>query len=176
MDTVRDFYSGKTAMLITYTEYASKIMDAINRNIFGKLDFTFIPGRAPVSAGWNPGINIFSKKTEIAYQFFKWLYRKDVNYYLTVLDVQSTSIYPFQNNELLKLYPWMQITLDNLKYARKRNPRTKNSIVIPWNKIEDIVYLNTGRMFEGKPAADCLRAIDEAITSLMDVYGHFYRE
>ncbi|MDR2608876.1 MAG: extracellular solute-binding protein [Treponema sp.] len=176
MDTVRDFYSGKTAMLITYTEYASKIMDAINRNIFGKLDFTFIPGMAPISVGWNLGINIFSKKTEIAYQFFKWLYRKDVNYYLTILDGQSTSIYPFQNNELLKLYPWMQITLDNLKYARKRNPYTKNSIVIPWNKIEDIVYLNTGLMFEGKPVADCLKAIDEAITGLMDVYGHFYRD
>jgi multiple sugar transport system substrate-binding protein len=175
IDTVRDFYSGKTAMLITYTEYASIIMDAINRNIFGKLDFTFIPGRAPVSVGWNLGINIFSKKTEIAYQFFKWLYRKDVNYYLTILDGQSTSIYPFQNNELLKLYPWMQITIDNLKYARKRNPHTKNSIVIPWNKIEDIVYLNTRRMFEGQPAGACLKAMDEAITGLMDVYGHFYR-
>ncbi|MDR2784591.1 MAG: extracellular solute-binding protein, partial [Treponema sp.] len=66
IDTVRDFYSGKTAMLITYTEYASKIMDAINRNIFGKMDFTFIPGRTPLSVGWNLGISIFSKKTEIA--------------------------------------------------------------------------------------------------------------
>jgi multiple sugar transport system substrate-binding protein len=175
IDTVRDFYTGKTAMLITYTEYVSKIMDAINRNILGKLDFTFIPGRAPVSIGWNLGINIFSKKTEIAYQFFKWLYRKDVSYYLTILDGQSTSIYPLQNNELLKLYPWMQITIDNLKYARKRNPHTKNSIVIPWNKIEDIVYLNTRRMFEGQPAGACLKAMDEAITGLMDVYGHFYR-
>jgi hypothetical protein len=67
----------------------------------------------------------------------------------------------------------MQITLDNLKYARKRNPQTKNSIVIPWNKIEDIVYLNTRRMFEGETVATCLKAIDEAITGLMDVYGHF---
>jgi multiple sugar transport system substrate-binding protein len=176
IDTVRDFYSGKTAMLITYTEYASKIMDAINRNIFGKMDFTFIPGRTPLSIGWNLGISIFSKKTEIALRFFKWLYRKDVSYYLTILDGQSTSIYPFQNNELLKLYPWMPITIENLKYTQSRNLKTKNSIVIPWNKIEGIIYGNIRRMFEGEGAASCLKNIDREITGLMDVYGHFYRE
>ncbi|MDR2630963.1 MAG: extracellular solute-binding protein [Spirochaetaceae bacterium] len=175
IDTVRDFYTGKTAMLITYTEYASKIMDAINKNIFGKMDFTFIPCRTPISVGWNLGINIFSKKTETAYRFFKWLYQKDVSYYLTILDGQSTSIYPFQNNELLKLYPWMPITMENLPYGRKRNPHTKNSIVIPWNKIEDIVYANIRRMFEGEAAASCLKTIDAGITGLMTVYGHFYR-
>jgi multiple sugar transport system substrate-binding protein len=173
IDTVRDFYSGKTATLITYTMYASKIMDAINRDIFGKVGFTFIPGRAPILEGWNLGISIFSKKTEIAYRFFRWLYRKDVSYYLTILDGQSTSVYPFQNNELLKLYPWMPITLENLEYSRKRNPHLKNSIVIPWNKIEGIIYRNVRRMFGGEDAASCLKAIDEEITVLMDVYGHF---
>jgi multiple sugar transport system substrate-binding protein len=175
IDTVREFYSGKTAMLITYTVYASKILDAINREVFGKLGITFIPGRAPVSTGWNLGINAFSDKTETAYTFFKWLYRQDVNYYFTILDGQSTSVFPYQNNELLKLYPWMRITSENLKLARKRNPHTKNAIVIPWNKIEDIVYLHTRRMFEGEAAETCLKNIDEGITSLMAVYGHFYQ-
>jgi multiple sugar transport system substrate-binding protein len=175
IDTVRDFYNGKTAMLITYTEYVSKIMNAINRNIFDKMEFTFIPGRTPLSVGWNLGISIFSKKTEIALRFFKWLYRKDVSYYLTILDGQSTSIYPFQNNELIKLYPWMPITIENLKYTQSRNPQTKNSIVIPWNKIEGIVYGNIRRMLEGESAASCLKNIDREITGLMDVYGHFYR-
>ncbi|MDR0585533.1 MAG: extracellular solute-binding protein [Treponema sp.] len=175
IDTVRDFYSGKTAMLISYTLYASKIMDAINRNIFGKLGFTFIPGRSPISTGWNLGINAFSNKTEIACKFFKWLYRQDVNYYFTILDGQSTSVFPYQNNELLKFYPWMQITGENLKLARKRNPHTKNAIVIPWNKIEDIVYLYTRRMFEGEATETCLKNIDEGITALMDIYGHFYQ-
>jgi multiple sugar transport system substrate-binding protein len=139
------------------------------------MDFTFIPGRTPLSVGWNLGISIFSKKTEIALRFFKWLYRKDVSYYLTILDGQSTSIYPFQNNELLKLYPWMSITIENLKYSQNRNPQIKNSIVIPWNKIEGIIYGNIRRMFEGEGAASCLKNIDREITGLMDVYGHFYR-
>jgi multiple sugar transport system substrate-binding protein len=149
-------------------------MDAINRNIFGKSGFTHIPSRTPISVGWNLGINIFSRKKERAFAFFKWLYRKDVSYYLTVLDGQAVSAYPFENNELLKLYPWMEFTLDNLKYTQKRiSSNKKNSIVIPWNKIEEIIYRNTVAMFYGAPIEDRLKDMDEEIMGLMAVYGHF---
>jgi multiple sugar transport system substrate-binding protein len=149
-------------------------MEAIHQDISGKLGFTFVPGRAPVSVGWNLGINIFSPKKETALAFFKWLYRKDVTYYLTILGGQSTSVYPYENNELLKLYPWMQITMDNFRYARKRiSSRKKNSIIIPWNRIEDIIYANTKRMFEQEDIPDCLEDINREITELMTVYGHF---
>ncbi|MDR0720922.1 MAG: extracellular solute-binding protein, partial [Treponema sp.] len=174
LEAVRDFYTGKSAMLVTFTEYAAKIMDAINRNIFGKLGFTFIPARTPISVGWNLGINIFSRKKETALEFFNWLYRKDLSYYLTILGGQGTSVYPYENNELLKLYPWMQITIENFKFVRNRlTSHKKNSIVIPWNKIENIIYLNTKRMFAGESPETCLRAMDSEITGLMSVYGHF---
>ncbi|MDR1948250.1 MAG: extracellular solute-binding protein [Spirochaetaceae bacterium] len=172
-DTVNDFCSGKTVMLNTYTEYANKIMNTIHENIF-KLGFTFMPHRTPISVGWNLGINLLSVKKEAALRFFKWLYRKDVNYYLTILDGQSTSIYPYENNELLKLYPWMQITMDNFKYARKRiTSNRKNSIIIPWNRIEDIIYRYTRFIVEGMPIEQSLEAMNGEITDLMTVYGHF---
>jgi hypothetical protein len=69
----------------------------------------------------------------------------------------------------------MPITLENLKYTQSRDPRIKNSIVIPWNRIEGIIYGNIRRMFAGEDAASCLKNIDREITGLMDVYGHFYR-
>ncbi|WP_010253639.1 extracellular solute-binding protein [Treponema primitia] len=175
-NTLEDFSTGKTAMLVTYTSYASQIMNAINQQIYGKLGFTFVPRRTSIAVGWNLGLNIFSKKKDIALQFFKWLYRKDLNYYLTILDGQSTSVYPYENNELLKLYPWMQITLDNFKYARKRVAGSKkNFLTIPWNKIEDIIYFNTKRMFDRVPVEQCLSDIDYSLTQLMAVYGHFRR-
>ena len=172
IDTVEDFYSGKTAMLITYTEYATKIMDAINRNISGKLGFTFIPQRTPISTGWNLGVNPFSSKKELAYTFFRWLYRKDVNYYLTILDGQSTSIYPYENNELLKLYPWMGITIDNFKFTRKRlTSDTENSIVIPWNRIEDIIYSCAKNMFKNGNINHCLSEANDQMKILLTMYG-----
>jgi multiple sugar transport system substrate-binding protein len=174
METVQDFYNGRTAMLATFTIRATEIMNAINYNIFGKLGFTFVPHRTPISIGWNFGINPFSSKKELALKFFKWLYRKDVNYYLTILDGQSTSVHPYENNELLKLYPWMQITMDNFKYARKRiSYNTKNSAVIPWNKIENIIYDNTRQMFENMPVSECLDEMNNEILKLMTLYKRY---
>jgi multiple sugar transport system substrate-binding protein len=172
VETVQDFYNGKTAMLATFTIRATEIMNAINYNVYGKLGFTFIPHRAPISIGWNMGINPFSEKKEMVLRFFKWLYRKDVTYYLTILDGQSTSVYPYENNELLKLYPWMQITMDNFKYTRKRIAcNNRNSAVIPWNKLENIIYNNSRRMFEHVPISDCLEDMNKEILDLTALYG-----
>jgi multiple sugar transport system substrate-binding protein len=173
LDAINDFYSGKTAMLISFSEYANRIMDAVRENTF-KVGFAFVPHRSPISIGWNLGINQLSAKKETALRFFKWLYRKDVNYYLTILDGQSTSIYPYENNELLKLYPWMQVIMDNFKYARKRiTSNRKNSLVIPWNRIEDIIHRYTRSMMDGMPIETALETMDREITDLMTVYGHF---
>jgi hypothetical protein len=68
----------------------------------------------------------------------------------------------------------MRITIENFKFARNRlTSHRKNSIVIPWNKIEAIIYLNTKRMFSGESPEACLKAMDDEITGLMSVYGHF---
>jgi len=171
--TVEDFYMGKTAMLITYTEYAAKIMDAINRNVSGKLGFTFVPHRTPLSVGWNLGLNPYSQKKEQAYTFIKWLFQKDVNYYLTILDGQSTSIYPYENNELLKLYPWMGFTMENFKFTRKRiTSNKKNSLIIPWNRVENIIYSSTKNMFNNNSVTSCLAGANEEISNLLSMYGH----
>jgi multiple sugar transport system substrate-binding protein len=160
-DAVRDFYTGKTAMCITFTEFASKIVESINGEIFGKTGFTFVPGRNPIAVGWNLGINPLSKNRETAFKFFRWLYRKDVNYYLTILNGQSASIYPYENNELLKLYPWMGIVNENLKFTRRRlSASRKNPITCPWNNIEAVLYEKTRRMFYGAPVEEELEAMD----------------
>jgi multiple sugar transport system substrate-binding protein len=172
-ETVEDFYNGKTAMLITYTEYAGKIMDAINRNVSGKLGFTFVPHRTPISMGWNLGLNPYSPKKESAYTFFKWLFRKDVNYYLTILDGQSTSMYPYENNELLKLYPWMGITIDNFKFSRRRiTSDKKNALIIPWNRIENIIYSGAKDMYNHNNVSNCLCKANREINDLLSVYCH----
>ena len=173
-ETVEDFYMGKTAMLITYTEYATKIMDTINRNVSGKLGFTFIPHRTPISIGWNLGLSPYSKKKEQAFTFFKWLFRKDVNYYLTILNGQSTSIYPYENNELLKLYPWMGITIENFKFTRKRltNGNKKNAMIIPTSRIENIIYTITRNMFRTNSISNCLEDANDEVNHLLSMYGH----
>ncbi len=138
--TVSDFCSGNTAMLITYTEYASQISNNIKSDISGRVGYKPLPGKTPVSIGWNFGISNFSSKQEIAYQYFNWLCQHDTSYYLTILDGQSTVIDPYHSQELLKLYPWLRLTEKSFEYCKKRvGPYRNNSLVIPQSKIESIL-------------------------------------
>lgn len=139
-ETVSDFTSGKTAMLVTYTEYAAQISQLIHTHTVGRVGYEPIPGRTPISIGWNFGLNPFANNTELAYQYFSWLCRTEISYYMTILDGQSPVIAPYHSHELLKLYPWLELTEESFDYCRKRSgPYRNNSLVIPQNKIETVL-------------------------------------
>ena len=138
--TVTDFAEGKTAMLITYTEYAAQISNLIHSKNIGRVGYQTLPGKTPASIGWNFGLNPFSAQTDAVYQYFQWICQKQTSYYMTILDGQSPLIAPYHSHELLKLYPWLEYTEESFKYCRKRNGPCRNkSLVIPQNKIEHIL-------------------------------------
>ncbi len=138
--TVEDFSSGKTAMLVTYSEYASEISTSISNNTIGRVGYESLPGRTPISVGWNLGINPYTGNTDAAYAYFKWICRSDISFYMTIVDGQSPVMAPYQSHEILKLYPWMELTEKSFNYCRKRiGPYRPNSLVIPENKLERIL-------------------------------------
>lgn len=158
--TVSDFASGKTAMLVTYTEYAAEISTHIHKNTIGRIGYKPLPGQTPVSVGWNIGLNPFSTKAELAYRYFQWLCKTKISYYMTILDGQSPVIAPYHSHELLKLYPWLEYTEESFQYVRKRNgPFRNKSLFIPQEKIEAILcdvlkdILNNGSSVEQALAA-----------------------
>lgn len=140
LNTVDDFISGKTAMLVTYTEYASQISQYIHRNTSGRVGYETIPGKTPASVGWNFGLNPFTSKSDMAYRYFNWLCRDSTSCYMTIMDGQSPVITPYHSHELMKLYPWLELTEESFTYCRKRNgPYRNKSLVIPQNKLEAIL-------------------------------------
>ncbi|HHV12221.1 MAG TPA: extracellular solute-binding protein [Clostridiales bacterium] len=172
--TVSDFCHGKTAMLITYTEYAAQISESIHKKIIGRVGYEPLPGKTPVSIGWNFGLNPFSTKTEMAYLYFNWLCKHDTSYYMTILDGQSPVIAPYHSHELLKLYPWMEITEKSFEYARKRNgPYRSKALVIPQNKIETILC-NVLRLIltQGLSIQAALDIGQKQMVTLFNYYGY----
>lgn len=138
--TVSDFASGKTAMLITYTEYAAEISTQIQKHALGRVGYQTLPGQSPVRVGWNFGLNPFSSKAELVYKYFQWMCKTETSYYMTILDGQSPIIAPYHSHELLKLYPWLEYTEDSFHYCRKRNaPYRSKSLFIPLDKIESLL-------------------------------------
>ena len=138
--TVTDFSNGKTAMLITYTEYAAQISQSLHDNLIGRVGYEILPGKRPASIGWNIGLNPFSPNRTLAFEYFNWLCQHDTSFYMTILDGQSPVIDPHHSLELLKLYPWLTITEKSFAYAQKRTgPYKRNTLIIPQNKIEKIL-------------------------------------
>ena len=172
--TVEDFCSGRTSMLITYTEYANMISESVHNNIIGRVGYEALPGRTPASVGWNLGLNPYTARTAEAYWYFQWLCRKDISIYMTILDGQSPAVTPYQSHELLKLYPWLELTEESFDYCQKRDgPYSKKSLIIPRSRIEAILCDVAKNVISGALSLpDALKKGQEDMTALFKSYGY----
>ncbi|MEE0203577.1 MAG: extracellular solute-binding protein [Muricomes sp.] len=172
--TVHDFCSGKTAMLITYSEYAGQICQSIHNNIIGRVGYESIPGKTPASVGWNLGMNPCTARYEEACLYFQWLSKKDISIYMTILDGQSPARAPYSSHELLKLYPWLELTEKSFEYCRKRTgPYSKNSLIIPQSRIETTLCTVLRRIVtDGLGIAEALDEGQKEMQALFKSYGY----
>lgn len=173
-DTIQEFSTGKSALLITYAEYAPQINKGILNNIIGRVGYEMLPGKRPARIGWNMGLNPSSTKADLAFQYFSWLSSQNTNFYMTILDGQSPSLAPYHSQELLKLYPWMEITAKSSAYTQKRDgPQKKNTLVIPQNRIEHILCNVLKDILEGGLSiSEALSSNQEKMSHLFATYGY----
>ena len=141
-ETFRQFCSGEIAMMISFTEYASELKTYLeldsDSNV--KIGYSIIPGKTPANVGWHLGVSPTTEKFDLISKFFKWIYLKNTSYYMTILDGQSVMEYPYHNHELLKLYPWLEITEEGISLSRSRfYPSRKNAPSVPPYQVESVL-------------------------------------
>lgn len=173
-DVVDDFSSGKTAMVIAFTEHAHSLSSALHEAMQTQVGSYHIPGHCPVRAGWNFGLNPASEQREEAYAFFNWLCQKNTSFYLTVLNGASPFIEPYRNYELQKIYPWLQYSSSSITHSICRNvPRRPNTTVIPTGELEGIICEAFRRVNDGTEdiSVSLTRAQEEAI-ALYKAHGY----
>lgn len=140
-DTISSFCHGDTAMLITYTERATEINNALSKNQIGSVGYSSVPGNVSINIGWNFGISPYTKKMQQIYKYFDWLASPDINNYLTILDGQTAHQIPYQKMEFRKLYPWMTYIEKSFSNSFDRIPPYKpKRLSIPQNKIDILLY------------------------------------
>lgn len=136
----RAFGCGRTAMLLSFTEYASQINDCIHGDIITNVDYSMLPGRTPANVGWHMGISKYTRHSGLIAEYFKWICQKRTSYYMTTLNGQSTIKYPYENHEILKLYPWMHLNQESLNNARSRvYPYQAPSRMVPPYEVETVL-------------------------------------
>lgn len=143
------FGSGRTAMLLSFTEYASQINDFTRGDIVTKVAYSMLPGKTPVNVGWQFGVSKKTRHTKLITEYFEWICDKRTSYYMTALNGQSVVTYPYQNHEILKLNPWMELNAECLSKARSRiyPYQAKNHLVPPY-EVETVLYDMFKKMYK----------------------------
>ena len=135
-----DFGSGRTAMLLSFTEYGTLINDCLHGDIITKIDYSMLPGQSPANVGWHMGISKTTNHTELIANYFKWICQKKTSYYMTTLNGQSTVLYPYENQEILRLYPWMKLSPTCIENSRNRvYPYKAPDRLVPPYEVETIL-------------------------------------
>lgn len=155
----RAFGSGRTAMLLSFTEYASQINDCVHGDIITKVDYSMLPGKTPANVGWNMGVSKKTKNLDLISKYFSWICDKRVSYYMTILNGQSVITCPYQNHEILKLYPWMELNSEGQNYSKSRiYPCQAKERLVPPYEVETILYNVFKKMYTKElSVADALR-------------------
>lgn len=174
MKTVSDFSEGKTAMLVTYSEYAVQVSKSMYQNIIGQVGYHLLPDRTAVSVGWFLGISPDTAKKEEAFRYFDWLCQKDTSSYMTIMGGQPPVMAPYHSHEMLKLYPWLELTQPGFSCARKRTgPSSSNALAIPQNQMERILCGAFKDVLKGSLSLeDSLRKWQLELESLFKSYGY----
>ncbi len=145
------FGTGRTAMLLSFTEYASMISDRIHGDIISRVDYAMMPGKTPANVGWNMGMDKATKHSKLITDYFEWMCEKRISYYMATLNGQSVISYPYQNHELLKLYPWMSLVAEGQRCARDRAyPAEGKRGLVPPYEVENVLYRVFKKLYHGE--------------------------
>ena len=118
-DTAEDFASGRLAMAILYSNYASDLIRE-GSNISELIGCTLVPGQNPILGGASLGISKCSQHPQEALNFIKWLCSETISSASTLLGGVSPCKAAYQNYELVDSYPWLDLAGKSFSIANGR--------------------------------------------------------
>lgn len=125
-DTAEDFASGRLAMAILYSNYASDLIRE-GSNISELIGCTLVPGQNPILGGASLGISKSSQNPQAALNFIKWLCSETVSSASTLLGGVSPCKAAYQNYELVDSYPWLDLAGKSFSIANGRRQPPEDS-------------------------------------------------
>lgn len=168
-EAVEDFLAGKSAMIITFTEFASKISEMNRNTLFSKIGYYKVPGNATVACGWNLGMNPLTSKKETVYEFFSWLDKPCNGYFSTVLNGASQNVDSYHNHELKSMYPWLPYIEQSILSSKKRSAVfRKNRLEMNPFEIPKILKKAMERLLQDEEDIDTI--LNEAQAEAVRIY------
>lgn len=139
-EQVKEYCAGNAAMMVMYTEHVSPLEDRKFSKVVGKTKAAVLPGKYSVLGGWSLGINKYSRHTEEAYEFVKWL----SSYELLGPNAVLGRVVPGKKEDyramIMNVYSWYNTSWEGYEYTKPREvPRIKGKIPMTEVQMEEIV-------------------------------------
>lgn len=155
-DTAEDFSSGRLAMAILYSNYASALIRE-GSNISELIGCTLVPGQNPILGGASLGISKCSQHPQEALNFIKWLCSETVSSAATLLGGVSPCKAAYQNYELVDTYPWLELAGKSFSIANGRRQPPEDSRPFNERQFLNIIGLAVKNAYYGvQSPADAL--------------------
>lgn len=117
---LESFSGGLAAMTIVFMNYASDIVNTSGGGIAGKIGYATVPGHKPLIGGGVVGISRGSQNEEAAFRFLQWLYSDEIAPVFTMLGGLSPCRTAYEDQDVLKLYPWLSAAKDSFPIGQRR--------------------------------------------------------
>ena len=147
-DTAKDFASGRLAMAILYSNYASDLIRE-GSNISELIGCTLVPGQNPILGGASLGISKSSQNPQAALNFIKWLCSETVSSASTLLGGVSPCRAAYQNYELVNTYPWLDLAGKSFSIANGRRQPPEDSSPFNERQFLNIIGLAVKNAYYG---------------------------
>lgn len=139
-EQVKEYCAGNAAMMVMYTEHVSPLEDRKFSKVVGKTKAAVLPGKYSVLGGWSLGINEFSKNSEEAYEFVKWL----SSYELLGPNAVLGRVLPGNREDykamIMNVYSWYDTAWEGYAHTKPRVvPRIKGKMPMTEVQMEEIV-------------------------------------
>ncbi len=168
-DTVRDFYLGKTAMLVGFASFIADVNNTTKSSVIGKVGYANIPGNHSVLGSWGLAIPASSTDPSAALEFIEWTCDSDMSKYFTILDGQSPLKNVYTNDELANHYPWLPLLFKSFPGNRQRRSLKKSDgSLVPITQIESLIYKHMMHILEKNVSVeDAMSELHKDLVSLL---------
>lgn len=118
-NTATSFAGGNIAMTLLYSNYASDLLSSTSK-VVGNIGYALVPGGNPVIGGGTLGVSKYSRRSNEALSFIRWICSETIASAETLLGSVSPCKKSYENYEIVNSYPWLNFAKDCFVMARGR--------------------------------------------------------
>lgn len=120
--SAKEFSDGQTAMMITFSNYASEIL-GVKSKIADKVGCAMVPGGNPIYGGGALGISKNSNNKEEAIEFIKWLSHEPISSTIAALGSVSPCKKTYERYDIIRKFPWLELSKDCFQLSKTKRTR-----------------------------------------------------